>query len=95
MVATHQTPSKNSLNLVKVENWGYKRFWLAEHHNMQGSSSATVILIGANGTNSLRVWRNNASKPCATSSRRTVYKRYSSIELICLGRAPGTDLLLH
>jgi alkanesulfonate monooxygenase SsuD/methylene tetrahydromethanopterin reductase-like flavin-dependent oxidoreductase (luciferase family) len=58
MVATHQTPSKNSLNLAqKVENWGYKRFWLAEHHNMQGiASSATVILIGhiANGTNSLR-----------------------------------------
>jgi luciferase family oxidoreductase group 1 len=49
---------QNSLNLQKVENWGYKRFWLAEHHNMQGiASSATVILIGhiANGTNSLRV----------------------------------------
>jgi hypothetical protein len=51
-------------------------FWLAEHHNMQGMRSATVILIGhiANGTNSLgRFWRNNASKPCATSSRRTVW----------------------
>jgi alkanesulfonate monooxygenase SsuD/methylene tetrahydromethanopterin reductase-like flavin-dependent oxidoreductase (luciferase family) len=30
----------------KVENWGYKRFWLAEHHIQGIASSATVILIG-------------------------------------------------
>ena len=30
-----------------VERWGYKRYWLAEHHNMEGvASSATAILIG-------------------------------------------------
>ncbi|OYX82870.1 MAG: luciferase family oxidoreductase, partial [Flavobacteriales bacterium 32-34-25] len=49
---------KNSLDLAqKVEKWGYNRFWLAEHHNMQGiASTATVVLIGhiAAGTSTLR-----------------------------------------
>ena len=37
---------KNSLDLAQnAEKWGYNRFWLAEHHNMQGvASSATVVL---------------------------------------------------
>ena len=30
-----------------VERWGYKRYWLAEHHNMKGiASAATSVLIG-------------------------------------------------
>ena len=36
---------KNSLDLAQnAEKWGYNRFWLAEHHNMEGiASSATSI----------------------------------------------------
>ena len=38
--------------------WGYKRFWLAEHHNMIGiASAATAVVIGhvAAGTKTIRV----------------------------------------
>src|SRR5690606_41420493 len=49
---------KNSLDLAQnVERLGYKRFWLAEHHNMPSvASSATSVLIGyiAAGTRTIR-----------------------------------------
>ena len=39
---------KNSLDLAQhAEKFGYHRFWVAEHHNMDGvASSATSVLIG-------------------------------------------------
>src|SRR5690606_28625523 len=56
------TPSealRNTLDLAQhAEQWGYTRFWLAEHHNMPGiASSATAVVIGyvAGGTRSIRV----------------------------------------
>ena len=49
----------NSLSLAQhAEKHGYLRFWLAEHHNMEGlACSATAVLIGhvAQGTKSIRV----------------------------------------
>lgn len=45
---------KNSMDLARrAEEWGYNRYWLAEHHNIEGvASSATSVLIGhiAGGT---------------------------------------------
>ena len=41
-----------------AETLGFKRYWLAEHHNMQGiASSATAVLVGyiAGGTQRIRV----------------------------------------
>ena len=50
---------RNTLDLAQhAEQWGYRRFWLAEHHNMEGiASAATSVLIGyvAAGTSSIRV----------------------------------------
>ncbi len=49
----------NSLDLAQhAETLGYKRFWVAEHHNMDGvASSATSVLVGylAAGTKTIRV----------------------------------------
>ena len=49
----------NSLDLARqAERLGYKRYWVAEHHNMRGiASSATAVVIGhvAGGTKSIRV----------------------------------------
>ena len=31
---------------AKAEDWGYRRFWIAEHHNMPGiASAATAVVI--------------------------------------------------
>src|SRR6185312_16562082 len=50
---------RNSLDLAQhVEGWGYRRFWLAEHHNAAGiASAATAVVIAhvAGGTSTIRV----------------------------------------
>ena len=50
---------RNSLDLAQhVEQWGYRRFWLAEHHNAIGiASAATAVVIAhvAGGTTTIRV----------------------------------------
>ncbi|MEY4908800.1 MAG: hypothetical protein RL260_2518, partial [Pseudomonadota bacterium] len=53
------TALRHALDLAQhAERWGYRRYWLAEHHNMAGlACSATAVLIGyiAGGTATIRV----------------------------------------
>ena len=57
--ATPADALRNTLDLAQhVEKWGYRRFWLAEHHNMVGiASAATAVVISyvAAGTRTIRV----------------------------------------
>jgi luciferase family oxidoreductase group 1 len=50
---------RNALDLARhAERLGYRRYWVAEHHNMPGvASAATAVVIGhlAAGTNRIRV----------------------------------------
>ncbi|HEX2197053.1 MAG TPA: LLM class flavin-dependent oxidoreductase, partial [Burkholderiales bacterium] len=50
---------RRSLDLARhAERWGYRRYWVAEHHNMKGiASAATSVVIGhlAGGTSTIRV----------------------------------------
>ena len=50
---------RNALDLARhAERWGYKRYWVAEHHNIPGiASAATAVVIGhiAGGTSRIRV----------------------------------------
>ena len=50
---------RKSLELAQhAEDLGYKRYWVAEHHNMTGiASAATSVVIGylAGGTSTIRV----------------------------------------
>lgn len=91
---------ENSLNLAQeAEKWGYNRYWLAEHHNMQGiASSATVILIGhiASGTNKIRVGSGGIMLP--NHAPLVVAEQFGTLATLFpdridlgLGRAPGTD----
>lgn len=91
---------KNSLDLAQhVEKWGYNRFWLAEHHNMQGiASSATSILIGhiASGTSTLRVGSGGVMLP--NHAPLIIAEQFGTLATLFpdridlgLGRAPGTD----
>ncbi len=91
---------QDSLSLAKfTENIGYKRFWLAEHHNMESiASSATSVLIGfiANGTSTIRVGSGGIMLP--NHSSLVVAEQFGTLESLFpgridlgLGRAPGTD----
>ncbi|MEJ8803843.1 LLM class flavin-dependent oxidoreductase [Pontibacter sp. H249] len=93
---------ENSLDLArKAEELGYTRYWLAEHHNMQGiASSATSVLIGyiAGGTSTIRVGSGGIMLP--NHAPLLVAEQFGTLETLYpgridlgLGRAPGTDQL--
>jgi len=83
----------------KAEALGYQRFWLAEHHNMEGiSSSATAVLVGhiAGATRTLRVGSGGVMLPnhpplVIAEQFGTLACLYPDRIDLGLGRAPGTD----
>ncbi len=91
---------QDSLSLADfAENLNYKRFWLAEHHNMESiASSATSVLIGfiANGTKKIRVGSGGIMLP--NHSSLVIAEQFGTLESLFpgridlgVGRAPGTD----
>lgn len=93
---------QNSTALAQhSENLGYNRFWLAEHHNMEGiASTATSVLIGhiASQTNKIRVGSGGIMLP--NHAPLVVAEQFGTLATLFpnridlgLGRAPGTDQL--
>lgn len=92
----------HTLDLARhAENWGYSRFWLAEHHNMIGiASAATSVVIGhvAAGTSRIRVGAGGIMLPnhaplVIAEQFGTLATLYPGRIDLGLGRAPGTDPL--
>ena len=89
-----------SVNLAQhVETWGYRRYWLAEHHSIAGlACSATSVLIGhiAGATKTLRVGSGGVMLP--NHAPLVVAEQFGTLEALYpgridlgLGRAPGGD----
>src|SRR5580698_2323257 len=82
-----------------AEQWGYKRFWLAEHHSIAGlACSATAVLIGhiAQATTKIRVGSGGVMLP--NHAPLVVAEQFGTLEAMYpgridlgLGRAPGGD----
>src|ERR1700684_1794759 len=92
----------HSLDLARhAEQWGSRRFWLAEHHNMPGiASAATSVVIAyvAGGTKTIRVGSGGVMLPNHTplviaEQFGTLASLYPDRIDLGLGRAPGTDML--
>lgn len=92
---------RNTLDLARhAEDWGYRRYWLAEHHNMPGiASAATAVLIGhvAGGTSRIRVGSGGIMLPnhaplVVAEQFGTLATLYPGRIDLGLGRAPGTDM---
>src|SRR6476469_1399089 len=92
----------NSLDLAQhAERWGYRRFWLAEHHSMPGiASAATAVVIGhvAGGTSAIRVGAGGIMLP--NHSPLVIAEQFGTLASLFpgridlgLGRAPGSDQL--
>ncbi len=93
---------RNSADLARhAEQWGYHRFWLAEHHNMPGiASAATAVVIGhvAAATTTIRVGAGGVMLPnhaplIIAEQFGTLASLYPGRIDLGLGRAPGTDQL--
>src|SRR6267143_202738 len=87
-----------SVDLARhVEQWGYKRYWLAEHHSISGlACSATSVLIGhvAGATKTIRVGSGGVMLP--NHAPLVVAEQFGTLEALYpgridlgLGRAPG------
>ncbi|MGA3122413.1 MAG: LLM class flavin-dependent oxidoreductase [Polyangiaceae bacterium] len=92
---------RNTLDLAQhAERWGYRRFWLAEHHNMPGiASAATAVVIAhvAGGTSTIRVGAGGVMLP--NHAPLVIAEQFGTLEALYpgridlgLGRAPGTDV---
>lgn len=93
---------ENSVALAQhTETLGYKRYWFAEHHNMEGvASSATSVLIGhiAGKTHTMRIGSGGIMLP--NHAPLQIAEQFGTLETLYpgridlgLGRAPGTDQL--
>jgi len=91
---------RKSLDLAQhAEAFGYKRYWVAEHHNMTAiASAATSVVIGylAGGTSTIRIGSGGIMLP--NHSPLVIAEQFGTLESIYpnridlgLGRAPGTD----
>ena len=98
--ATPADALHRSRDLARVaEEAGYRRFWLAEHHNMVGiASAATSVAIGyvAGSTSTIRVGAGgimlpNHSPMVIAEQFGTLASLYPGRIDLGLGRAPGTD----
>ncbi len=91
---------RNTLDLARhAENLGYRRYWVAEHHNMDGvASSATAVLVGqiAAVTGRIRVGSGGVMLP--NHAPLVIAEQFGTLATLFpdridlgLGRAPGTD----
>ena len=94
------TSFRNSLDLARhAERLGYRRFWLAEHHNIPSvASAATSVLIAhvAGGTSTIRVGAGGIMLP--NHSPLVIAEQFGTLASLFpgridlgLGRAPGSD----
>ena len=91
---------RNALDLARhAERWGYRRYWLAEHHNLPGvASAATAVVIGhvAAGTSRIRVGAGGVMLP--NHAPLVIAEQFGTLESLYpgridlgIGRAPGGD----
>src|SRR6187551_2153369 len=101
---TEDTDARGALDNARdvaahAESWGYRRIWVAEHHNMPGiASAATSVVIGhiAAGTKTIRVGAGGIMLP--NHAPYVIAEQFGTLERLFpgridlgLGRAPGTD----
>src|SRR5712672_1784790 len=100
MGSTAAQSLRNTLDLARhAEEWGYRRYWLAEHHSMPGIASAAtsvVICHVASGTSTIRVGAGGIMLP--NHSPLVIAEQFGTLESLFpgridlgVGRAPGTD----
>ncbi len=91
---------RNTLDLAQhAEAWEYRRYWLAEHHNMPGiASAATAVVMSyvAAGTSTIRVGAGGIMLP--NHAPLVIAEQFGTLASLFpgridlgLGRAPGTD----
>ena len=93
---------RNSIDLARhAEAWGYRRYWMAEHHNMDGiASAATAVALAhaAEATSTIRIGAGGIMLP--NHAPLVIAEQFGTLAALHpnridlgLGRAPGSDQL--
>ena len=103
---TQETDARGALDNARdlaahAEEWGYRRIWVAEHHNMPGIASAATSVVLAHiaaGSKHIRVGAGGIMLPnhapyVIAEQFGTLARLYPGRVDLGLGRAPGTDQL--
>ncbi len=101
---TEETDARGAMDQARdlarhAERWGYRRIWVAEHHNMPGIASAATSLVLAHlaaGTETIRVGAGGIMLPnhaplIIAEQFGTLARLFPGRIDLGLGRAPGTD----
>ena len=91
---------RNSIDLARhAEGWGYRRYWMAEHHNMSGiASAATAVALAhaAEATSTIRIGAGGIMLP--NHAPLVIAEQFGTLAALHpgridlgLGRAPGSD----
>ena len=91
-----QTLANSVVYARHAQALGFKRFWLAEHHNMEGiSSAATAVLIGhiANATETIRVGSGGVMLP--NHPPLVIAEQFGTLEILHPGRIDLGLSLIH
>ena len=101
---TEETNARGALDNARdlaahAEGWGYRRIWVAEHHNMPGIASAATSVVLAHiaaGSKTIRVGAGGIMLP--NHSPYVIAEQFGTLAQLFpgridlgLGRAPGTD----
>ena len=101
---TEETDARGALDNARdlaahAEKWGYRRIWVAEHHNMPGIASAATSVVLAHiaaGSEKIRVGAGGIMLP--NHSPLIIAEQFGTLARLFpgridlgLGRAPGTD----
>src|SRR5574338_1522631 len=93
---------RNATDIARhADRWGYRRYWLAEHHNMTGiASAATAVVIGHIATHTARIRVGAGGIMLPNHAPLVIAEQFGTLESLFpgridlgLGRAPGTDML--
>lgn len=98
-VTINQTLNQSKLLAQTCEKYGYERFWMAEHHNMEHiASSATSVLLSYIGSNTQKIRIGSGGVMLPNHSPLVIAEQFGTLESLFpgrvdlgLGRAPGTD----
>lgn len=85
--STPQQALRNSIDLARhAEQWGYHRYWLAEHHFVAVASSASITLIGliAAATENIRV--GSAAVQVGHHTSASIVEAFGTIDALYPGR---------
>ncbi len=94
--STAQQALRNTIDLARhAEQWGYHRYWLAEHHFVSVASSSSITLIGLVAAATQRIRVGSAAVQAGHHTSASIVEAFGAVErLAALRRVSGADELL-